>query len=236
MSAFLGELSPILWAVGIGSFLGLITRQLARRGKRFSKAQIRDFAKDLRHELYMRSTGPGQRVDLTDYLQGQPYFGSQWLMEVYSILYREKIVFGLTPLTVGGRVTFRLTDKGIEEARMERLMSAAENPRTVNNYQAGVVQIGDHNSAENVTANFGTDQSRLLAQLVAALVAVAGDTALQPQLRGVAEQAAADLETATRQDPSRVPVILERIRGIVSVAATGFETVRPILEAIGSAL
>jgi hypothetical protein len=129
------------------------------------------------------------------------------------------------------RAAARRSDKAVEQATMERIVSATEQPRTVHHYQAGVVQVGDHNRASEVTTNFGTDQSALLSQLAAALAAVAQNSELRPELREAAEQAASELETV---EPSRIPVILERIRGIVSVAAAGFEAVRPILDALGS--
>lgn len=56
---------------------------------------------------------------------------------------------------------------------MEHMVTATEQPRNLNNIQAGVVQIGDHNQMHHVNATFGTDQPALLAQLVAALTDVA---------------------------------------------------------------
>ncbi|MBV2155451.1 hypothetical protein [Kitasatospora sp. SUK 42] len=91
--------------------------------------------------------------------------------------------------------------------------------------------IGDHNKAHDVTTHFGTDQSASLLQLVAALGAVAQNAELQPQVREAAGRAAEELDGA---EPSQIPIIIERIRGIASVAAAGFEIVRPILDALGS--
>ncbi|MEU2772741.1 hypothetical protein ABZ646_07370 [Streptomyces sp. NPDC007162] len=145
-------------------------------------------------------------------------------------LFKSGIVTTPTPRIQGvDGFRMQLSAKGIEESRMERLMAAAEEPRTVRNYQAGVIQIGDQNQASHVNTNFSADPHPLLAQLVTALVTASRDTAVQPQLREAAEQAATELRTA---DESRIPLILERVRGFVSVAATGFEAVRPILDAI----
>lgn len=57
------------------------------------------------------------------------------------------------------------------------------------------------------------------------------DTSLPPELQKAAGKAAAELQ---QSEPSRIPAILERLRGSASVAATGFATVRPILDALGS--
>ncbi|MEU6220810.1 hypothetical protein ABZ845_25370 [Streptomyces sp. NPDC047022] len=229
MSAFL----PVL-VIGGGALLGFAGRQMSKRGKHFTRAQLQAFATDLRRELYARSHTTGEWIDVTDYLRQQPYFPGTWFLSVYRILHQQGITHTPTPRsTPGGGARIRLSDKGVEEARMERIVSAAEQPRTVNNYQAGVMQIGDHNQAREVTTHFGADQSALLSQLITALSAVARNTELQPQVREAAERAGADLEGA---EPSRIPVILERLRGIASVAATGFETVRPILDALGSVL
>lgn len=232
MGEFWQPFEPLLISAGIGLSAGLAARRQARRGKHFSRAQLLAFAADMRRELYARATLSGQWIDLTDYLQRQPYYPGLWVMSVHGILYREKIVQDAAPRTDGRSYSTRLTGKALEEARMQRIVNAAEHPRTVNNFKAGVVQVGDHNQAHDVTANFGTDQTHLLAQLIAALAAVNNDATLQPQLREAAGRAAADLESA---EPGRVPAILERVRGIVSVAATGFEAVRPILDAITSA-
>jgi hypothetical protein len=226
-------LAPLLLTVGGGLVLGLAARQLGKGGKHFTRSQLRAFADDLRRELYARATVTGEWTDVSDYVSQQPYFPGIWFLRVHNILYRDGVTHGPTPRVLDGKgASIRLSDKAVDEARTERIVSAAEQPRTVNNnFQAGVVQIGDHNRAQDVTTHFGADQSALLSQLIAALGAVAQNTELQPQIQEAARQAANDLEAA---EPSRIPIILERLRGIVSVAATGFEAVRPILDAIGS--
>jgi hypothetical protein len=233
---FLGvsiDVNGLLWlalAVLLGLGAGLYGRHKFKQGKHFSAVQLQDFADGMRRELFKRAGASDKWVDMTDYLKQQPYYPGYWFLATYRILFKSGIVATPNP-RIQGSDGFRmqLSAKGIEEARMERLMAATEEPRTVRNYQAGVIQIGDQNQASHVNVNFGADANPLLAQLVTALVTVSRNTTVQPQLREAAEQAATELRTA---DESRIPLILERVRGIASVAATGFEAVRPILDAI----
>ena len=212
-----------------GLLLGAAARQAGKRGTRFSRRQLEGFAADLRRELYSRATLSGEWIDISDYVTQQPYFPGTWFLSVHNILHRQGVVASPAPRVMPGGARVKLTEKALAEARGERMVAAAEQPRTVQNIQAGVVQIGDHNQAHHVNATFGTDQSALLSQLVAALADVARDTGLPPQLRQAADQAATDLQ---QSEPSRIPAILERLRGIASVAARGFEAVSPLLDAL----
>ena len=212
-----------------GLLLGAAARQAGKRGKRFSRRQLEGFAADLRRELYSRASLSGEWIDIGDYVSRQPYFPGTWFISIYHILYKQGVVANPTPRMTPGGARIKLTDKALEEARGERMVAASEQPRTVQNIQAGVVQIGDHNRAHHVSATFGTDQSALLAQLVAALTDVARNAELPLQLRQAAEGAATELQ---QSEPSRIPAILERLRGIASVAARGFEAVSPILDAL----
>ncbi|MER6737578.1 hypothetical protein [Streptomyces puniciscabiei] len=230
VSVDVNALLELALAVLLGSGAGLYARHKFKKGKHFSAVQLQEFADGMRRELFERAGASDKWVDMTDYLKEQPYYPGHWFLATYRILFKSGIVATPNPrMQRGGGFRMQLSPKGIEEARMERLMAAAEEPRTVRNYQAGVIQIGDQNQASHVNAHFGADPSPLLGQLVTALVTVSRNTTVQPQLREAAEQAAADLQTA---DESRLPLILERVRGIASVAATGFEAVRPILDAI----
>lgn len=112
---------------------------------------------------------------------------------------------------------------------MEEIARAAVQPRSTYTYQAGVIQIGDHNHAREVEARFGADQTVLLAQLATALSSIAQREDAAPEVRSEAERAAAALRT---EPASRIPVILERVRGIASVAGSAFDAARPILDAI----
>ncbi|MFI1537698.1 hypothetical protein [Streptomyces anandii] len=230
VSIDVNDLLELALTVLLGLAAGLYGRHRFKQGKHFSAVQLQGFADGMRRELFERAGASDKWVDMTDYLKQQPYYPGHWFLAAYRILFKSGIVATPSPrIQAGGGFRMRLSAKGIEEARMERLMAAAEEPRTVSNYQAGVIQIGDQNRASHVNANFGPDPNPLLAQLVTALVTVSRNTAVQPPLREAAEQAAAELRTA---DESRIPLILERVRGIASVAATGFEAVRPILDAI----
>ncbi|MFF2076456.1 hypothetical protein ACFVXG_17065 [Kitasatospora sp. NPDC058162] len=219
--------------IGVLVIASVGVRKNGRRGGGLTPAELNSYAEELRRELYARSTVSGVWIDVTDHVRRQPFIPVRLFLKVVNSLARAGVVKGSPRINRAG-VSIRLTDKAVEEARMERIMSASQQPRNVtNNYQAGVVQIGDHNQAREVTTHFGTDQSALLAQLVAALGAVARDPELQPQLRDAAGQAAENLQGA---DPGRIPAIIERIRGIMSVAASGFEAVGPIIDALGSVL
>ncbi|NUR60948.1 MAG: hypothetical protein HOV87_20145 [Catenulispora sp.] len=223
-----------LSAVGVGLILGLRQWQTGKHGKDFSRAQLQAFAADLRRELYARAALSGEWIDVSDHLRQQPYFPGTWFHKVRQILVKQGILAQPRPQSPPVPNTWlKLTDKAHEEARMERMMHAAENPRNVNNIQAGVVQFGDHNQAHHVNATFGTDQSALLAQLVTALTDVARNTELPQQLRQAADDTAAELR---RGEPGRIPAILERLRGMAAVATSGFEAVSPILDALRSVI